>query len=88
MKIDELLVRIEDHERLLLLEKRHLRDVRAQHLDQSTAQWVVEIRTREIVKLKILLRKLQSEASDSASSDFLAVKPRPPNPQRWAIAIH
>jgi len=57
MQIDELLARLEHHERVLLLEKRHFREVLAQQLDDSTARWVVDIRRREIIKLKMRLQK-------------------------------
>jgi len=65
MQIDELLARLEHRERLLLLEKRHLREVLAQQLDDSTARWVVDIRRREIIKLKMRLQKLQQDEAGS-----------------------
>lgn len=61
MKADELIARLQEQERLLLLEKRHLREVMAQRLDDSTARWVVDIRQREIMKLRAWLHKLQRD---------------------------
>ena len=61
MRTDELIARLEEQERLLLLEKRHLREVMAQQLDDSTARWVVDIRQREIMKLRAWLQKLQRD---------------------------
>jgi len=61
MKADELIARLQEKERLLLLERRHLRDVIAQKLDDSTARWVVDIRQREIMKLRAWLHKLQRD---------------------------
>lgn len=61
MKADELIARLQEQERLLLLEKRHLRDVIAQKLDDSTARWVVDIRQREVIKLRAWLQKLQRD---------------------------
>ena len=61
MKTDELIERLQKQEQLWLLEKLHLRNVVAQGLDDSTARWVVGIRTREIAKLKAWLRKMQRD---------------------------
>jgi hypothetical protein len=68
MKTDELIARLEEQERLLLLEKRHLREVMAQELDDSTARWVVDIRKREIIKLRAWLRKVQSNEVEHADA--------------------
>ena len=68
MKTDELIARLEEHERLLLLEKRHLREVLAQCLDDSTARWVVDIRQREIVKLRAWLRKVQHDETGNVNT--------------------
>lgn len=74
MKANELIARLEEQERLLLLEKKHLRDVVAQGLDDSTARWVVDIRRREIIKLRAWLRKLQHD--DLGQVDISFVKKR------------
>lgn len=69
MKTDELIERLQKQEQLWLLEKLHLRNVVAQGLDDSTARWVVEIRAREIIKLKAWLRKMQrDEVADEVIS--------------------
>jgi len=61
MKADELVARLQEQEHLLLLEKRHLREVMAQKLDDSTARWVVDIRQREVIKLRAWLQKVQRD---------------------------
>ncbi|MEV8519526.1 hypothetical protein ABZR86_06970 [Dyella marensis] len=61
MQLDELNRRIQEQQRLLLLEKRHLREVAAHDLDQSTARWVIDIRRREIAVLKRKFSMLQKE---------------------------
>jgi len=84
MQIDELLARLEHHERLLLLEKRHLREVLAQQLDDSTARWVVDIRRREIIKLKMRLQKLQQD--EAGSKDMTSDRRRRRRPVPRSVA--
>lgn len=87
MELEELNARIENQQRLLLLEKRHLREVMAQNLDPSTARWVIDIRMREIALLKQRLSKLQrrNEPGDSCSISYRA-RIRPPRPNHFSAA--